>query len=1007
MRMRASTAIARLLIGTLLAVCLLGCEDGEKRAPPADEATAVLDAPRAEDMGGSAAGLRTSRAPDAQDVPTPLREQQEPPEGQHDPRNAPSDLAWIDEITGAQVDESAVAHAIYVDAARGDDDAAGAKGQPLRTLAAAAALAVKHLEAGEGVRIRLAPGTYREEVAFWPDDSPPINPPLVIDGAARGQVILSGSDDWSDPERWQPIPGMPGVLGTSWKHDWGDEAVDVSGRPEGEHPPGGVRGFAPDDGTAVIEWMPPAGLADAAGYRVYRRKTSSLDGPPRGAWQEVARLGPKTGRLVDETARPTGPSEAYRYEYRVATLDGKGRERGTSPIISIEPGVPDGTSRPTAVGRRREMVFVDGQPLRQVASIKDLAPGTFYADDGWATDPDDGRLYLALPQDVRRGEATIEVAVRPGLRNDCRPLVLSTHGSIVLRNLTVQHYAVAPHWGAATEIEDCAHVLIEDCTFRWNNTAGLRLGICETVTLRRCAAEHNGRAGITWGACANLLAEDIRVSHNNWRGDWGGIHGGRVAGLKFGFMDHSCRIRRVTATQNACPGVWVAAFGSTPSPPSARMLIEELTATENAREGLIVSDSHSPIHIRDAVLARNGRTGLLLAATSGGTLEGSTLYANRRSQIEVLPSDPFADNHHPTLGVASGRSVRDWPWREHAVVSVEADAPPVRAPAEAAFIRTLRSDHNLWHGPDEGHAFHLAGMGFPLEAWQQVTGQDLGSRFIDPRFRNAEALDFTPRGDSPLRRRDAWPSLAAMPANLARLASFRAARAEATTAPPYPALTQVKNLRWRLVDLRPVANRPLTGEDAWLDTPLPELAPGKRTIHGVPFDLIDERTAGGYAAVVLPSARVRTTRGKELPREVTVPVGRRARTIYILHGCARGDRFAPAARYELVYADGTTAGVDVVPLGEAPKDEARLDQRKRLANIQDTRPEFVQFASDRARRAMILDPDDPAGRLRYLYTFRWPNPHPAKVIRSVRLASSDPEQEVTVGILAITLRLED
>ncbi len=1009
----------------LLAIGLAGCEEGERRTPSAPPSSPDRQ------VGGIS-------------------------ESQREPGTAQSPLDWADAVTGAQVDESAVRHTIHVDAAKGQDSATGgARGKPLRTLGAAAALAIDHLEAGEGVRIRLAPGTYREAVVFRPDDAVPPDAPLVIEGDAGGDVILSGSDDWSDPERWQPVEGRPGVLAAPWPHDWGDAAVEVSGRPEGEHPPGGLRGFARDDGTAVIEWKPSAGLAALAGYRVHRRTLGAAARPEGTGWQEVARLGPRTGRLLDETVRPTGPAEPHRYEYRVAALDGKGRERGTSRVVGIEPGVPDGTSRPTAVGRRREMVFVDGQLLRQVLSADALEPGTFFVDDGWPAEADDGRLYLALPRGVRRGEATLDVSVRPARRNGRRALVLSRLAAVVLRNLTVEHFAVAPRWDAAAEIEDCTQVLIEDCTFRWNNTAGLRLVISERVTLRRCAAEHNGRAGMTcmtWGACDNLLAEDIRVSHNNWRGDWGGARGGQVAGLTFGFTDRACRLRRVTATQNACPGVWVSTFGAVPSPTSARVFIEELVSTENAREGLIVSESPGPVRIRGAVLARNGASGLLIARAAGGVLEGSTLYGNRRSQIEVLPAlsgdAARLPSHHlseaaraaaqeshraetrtppgsraagPETRRASGsagdarggsgdpprESATDWTWRNNTIVSTDARAPLVRAPAEAAFIRSLRSDRNLWYGPDEDRAFHLAGMGFPLEVWQQVTGRDLGSRFMDPPFRDAEALDFAPRGDSPLRRRDAWPTVAAMPANLARLAAFRAARAEATTAPPHPALAQAQAPRWHTVDLRAAANRPLTGRHAWLGSPLPGLGPGRRTLHGVPFHILDPAETGGRAAVVLRSARAGGTGGKPRPAEVTVPVDRRARTIYILHGCAGGSRFAPAAHYELVYADGTTAGVDVVPLGEAPEEEARLAERKRLATIQDSRPTFLQFTSDRARCAMMLDPDDPAGPVRYLYTLRWPNPKPDKVIRRIRLAAAEAGREVTVGVLAITLRLAD
>ncbi|MFO8012039.1 MAG: right-handed parallel beta-helix repeat-containing protein [Phycisphaerae bacterium] len=850
-----------------------GCEEPARReapAPPAGHAE------------------RADAGPDASADTSPDRQVAGTSEGRRDPPAPEASTAWLDTVTGAEIDESAVSQTIYVDATKGDDSATGgSRGKPLRTLSIAVEVAAKFLRNGEGVRILLAPGTYREEVTIRPPEAG--EAPLVIDGATKGQVILSGSDDWSDPQRWQPVEGRPGILAAPWPHEWGDAAAEVSGPPDADSP---------------------------------------------------------------------------------------------SPAVAL----------------RREMVFADGDLLRQVLSLDALEPGTFYVDEGSPGTDGDGCLYLALPLDAERGRSRIEVAVRSADRHDAGLLEVRRGASVVLRNLVVQHHAgTFRNDAASVHVSDCRHVLVEDCTFRWNNAAGLRLDNLRGVTLRRCTAEHNGACGTAWRLCSNLLAEDLTVAHNNWRGDWGGLTGGRVAGLKTWEAVGDCILRGVEARGNACPGVWLDQV-------QARVLVEDLRAVENRHAGLAVTAGRGPTVLRGAVLARNEGTGLLLAQAQSGSLEGSTLYGNAASQIEVLA--PASDaGPHPALGRTVSGSVTDWTWRENAVVSTDADAPLVRAPAEAAFLRSLHSDRNLWFGPDEDRTFHLAGMDLCLEAWQQVTGQDRGSRFIEPGFENAEALDFRPRGDSPLRQRDAWPTQAAMPGGLARLAEFRALLARATTAPPYPALADAKDATWHAVDLAAVATRPLTREDAWLGDAFPELVPGPRTIHGVPFEIPAAQAGGGAAAVVLRSARAQTAGGQPLPVAVSVPVGRRAQTVYVLHGCAGRVRFAPIGRYDLVYEDGTTAGIDVVPLGEAADDEARLARRRRLATIQDWRPAFPHFATDGARQAMIVDPDDPAGRIRYLYTLRWPNPHPGKTIRAIRLASADPDQEVTLGVVAVTLRL--
>ncbi len=115
----------------------------------------------------------------------------------------------IDEGGGAHIDRSAFVHTLRVDPA----------GETLTTLTDAMDAALPHLAAGEGVRIVLAAGTYRETLGHVVFDDVAAHAALAIVGEKQGEVIISGSDVVTD---WRPLGD--GLFETSWPHDWGNWA---------------------------------------------------------------------------------------------------------------------------------------------------------------------------------------------------------------------------------------------------------------------------------------------------------------------------------------------------------------------------------------------------------------------------------------------------------------------------------------------------------------------------------------------------------------------------------------------------------------------------------------------------------------------------------------------------------------------------------------------------------------------------------------------------------------
>ncbi len=89
---------------------------------------------------------------------------------------------------------------VYVDALQGNDANTGVN-KPVRSIGAAVRIANSYASRNMGVRIKVEPGTYREEVSVgWSR----YNPTLTIEAAHPGTVVVSGSDvyqNWQQTEK--------------------------------------------------------------------------------------------------------------------------------------------------------------------------------------------------------------------------------------------------------------------------------------------------------------------------------------------------------------------------------------------------------------------------------------------------------------------------------------------------------------------------------------------------------------------------------------------------------------------------------------------------------------------------------------------------------------------------------------------------------------------------------------------------------------------------------------
>ena len=230
--------------------------------------------------------------------------------------------------------------------------------------------------------------------------------------------------------------------------------------------------------------------------------------------------------------------------------------------------------------------------------------------------------------------------------------------------------------------------------------------------------------------------------------------------------------------------------------------------------------------------------------------------------------------------------------------------------------------------------------------------------------------------------------------------STRLHEAEDLRLRPHRVAAETRDKNFQPIDLRSVANRSLTRQNGWLgNQPLLHLPPGRLAVHGVPFEIIDERTNRGAAALVLRSQRPLTREEKPLPVTLNLPVGKAVRAVYFLHGCAYSAECQAFAWYDLVMEDRRPISVPVVARGLSTPSRDALPP-----NIQDWLSDFPQFEAPGVKHFAVTAGGDPFEYERYLYTLEWENPRPRDVLREIRL-SSNPALATTLGVLGITLVL--
>lgn len=372
--------------------------------------------------------------------------------------------------------------------------------------------------------------------------------------------------------------------------------------------------------------------------------------------------------------------------------------------------------------RRREMIFVDGQLLRQELSLRKVAstPGSFFVAQRRGT------VYLSPPDGKDIGGAVVEVAVRPEL------FAATQVDRVELIEMTFRHAASGIE-GQAVRFVDASGIRIVGSRFLWNNWIGLGVSGSKDVTIASSVANHNGVGGMSGAWIDGLLVQDSETSYNNWRGSRGvPTYPGRAldgnfidfaTGQKF-FRLRDAAFLRHRAVGNLSGGLWL-------DWDNEGVVLEQLDMRGNLTHGLFVEASQGPIAVRDSVFCGN-ETGILIGNSENGTIERNLFRNNAAGQIFIV-GDPSADRPVQNRGTGKWMNLRtrNWAMLNNVVTARDGQralGTYLNPPIWSSFVETLTSHGNAWMYEGSPAIFQVAGGDhLDLEGWRAHTGEDTSS----------------------------------------------------------------------------------------------------------------------------------------------------------------------------------------------------------------------------------------------------------------------------------------
>ena len=242
-----------------------------------------------------------------------------------------------------------------------------------------------------------------------------------------------------------------------------------------------------------------------------------------------------------------------------------------------------------------EDLFLDDVPLKRVASLAQVGPGTWYFD--YAAD----RVHLGSDPAGRK----VEIGVLPHAFS-------GSASGVVIRGVVIEKYATPAQQGAV-QGNATSGWTVEDAEIRLNHGIGLRTG--DGMRVLRSRIHHNGQMGIG-GSGDGVLVEGNEIAYNNTLGfdpawEAGGSKFVRTSGLV---------LRGNVSHHNHGHGLWTDID-------NVNTLYEGNRVEDNTRSGIFHEISYRAV-IRNNVARGNGGAGATW-------VDGAGILVNSSRDVEI------------------------------------------------------------------------------------------------------------------------------------------------------------------------------------------------------------------------------------------------------------------------------------------------------------------------------------------------------------------------------------